>query len=269
MVISAYFDNGLPSVVMVMDGATGTLSKSVWLEAQTGDPLYGHVGGLAISASHLWVASDQGVYRYGLDALVSAGNGDFITAQKFDPTSVVASSASYSGGVLWIAEFAYYGPGGGRYDTDVSHHLFAPDGSAHHAYAAGYRLDRRTDTLVRDGLHPDFLISIPDRVQGLLFTDNRLVLSLSYGRRNDSTLAFYSNPMKRPPDRAADSVPLRILTSGELTDSITMPPMAEGIARDGNRVAVLFESGAAKYRYTGSWPLDRLYLFSADSRSTR
>jgi hypothetical protein len=75
--------------------------------------------------------------------------------------------------------------------------------------------------------------------------------------------------MKRPPDRAADSVPLRILTSGELTDSITMPPMAEGIARDGNRVAVLFESGAAKYRYTGSWPLDRLYLFSADSRSTR
>ncbi|HUX19798.1 MAG TPA: hypothetical protein VMW69_01075 [Spirochaetia bacterium] len=261
ILISAYFDVSLPSVLMALNGTTGKLAKTVWLAGTDGTPLDGHVGGLAISPSFLWVASDIGVYRYKLTDFDAAADGAALLSDGLFSTDVVASFATYSDGVLWVGEFAYYGLGGGDYQTETSHHLSAPDGSAHHALVAGYRID--TPSAAIHGEVPDYLVSIPDRVQGIAFFDSDLYLSLSYGRRNESTLEAYRNPLESPPalefaSRSGKRIPLWFLDSGNRVSSTAAPPMMEGIAPVSDRLLILFESGAEKYRSTGTWPIDHM-----------
>ncbi len=262
ILISAYFDGPVPSAVFSLDRATGTLRKTVWLATENHRPLHGHVGGIAVGKRTLWVASDEGVYAYALDRFDASADGDLLSADSFSRTSVVASSATFHNGVLWIGEFAYYGPGGGAYHTGETHHLTAPDGSEHHALLAGYRV-RSGDGALESPV-PDLVISIPDRVQGSTFSGDHIFLSVSYGRRNRSELLAYRNPLSGAPAgtvgfNGGTSVPLWFLDRGELVSRLTAPPMMEGITAVDDRLMVLFESGAEKYRYTGLSSVSRLF----------
>ena len=55
------------------------------------------------------------------------------------------------------------------------------------------------------------------------------------------------------------SVPVWYLDSGELEEKITTLPMSEGVAYMKNRLYVLYESGAEKYRGDGKLPTDRVW----------
>lgn len=59
-------------------------------------------------------------------------------------------------------------------------------------------------------------------------------------------------------------VPVWHLDSTNLEHSITAPPMSEGIAVVGDKLAVLYESGADKYRRTARLPQDRIHLLDLD-----
>ncbi len=262
ILISAYFDGPTPSAVFAVDRGSGELVKTIWLATEQGEPLHGHVGGIAVGAGTLWVASDEGVYRYPLGRFLGAPDGSLLRAAGFTATPVVASFATYDSGTLWIGEFAYYGPGGGSYRTDASHHLTAPDGAQHHALLAGYRIDPADGSL--QGALPERVISIPDRVQGAAFLSGRLYLSLSYGRRNKSTLLAFDDPLPDAPAGAFSfgsrgTAKLWFVDRSGMQTEVTAPPMMEGIAAADGRLLALFESGAEKYRYTGLWSVDHLY----------
>jgi len=267
LLVSAYFDGSTPSALMAVDRESGKLAKTIWLATDEGIPLHGHVGGVASGPKTIWIASDLGVYRYALSDYASAQSGTLLSAKAFFPTAVVASSATYADGVMWIGEFAYYGPGGGRYQTDTSHHLSAPDGELHHALMAGYAVDQQTGELELS--KPEYLLSIPDRVQGMAFVDSGVYLSISYGRRNDSILEEHRNPLDEPPagrlgSGALAGTPYWFLDSTNRTISLPAPPMMEGLAVSGRRLLLLFESGAERYRYTGRASVDRLYSIAVE-----
>jgi len=264
--ISAYFDGGAPSALYVLDGASSRLSKTLWLAEPDGAPLFGHVGGVAASRSHLWVASEGGVYQYDLRAVEEARDGELLRSVRFIRTATDASFATYSDGVLWIGEFAYFGPGGPEeYRTPPSHFFSAPDGSLHHALVAGYRLDPATDSLRGAAERADLLLSIPDLVQGIAFSAGKVCLSRSYGRKNDSRIECYADPTGGTPTEHASAeglrgVPLWFLSDRIRGASMIAPPMTEGLAFYRGALALLFESAALRYRFTGSFPIDRIYL---------
>ncbi len=262
-IISNYMNNGYPSNVTIIDAHLGKHIKTLWLRERDGTPFYGHVGGVAANKLKLWIASGSGVYEIPIEKIESTPNNSFIEFDRYYQTETRASFASYSNGVLWVGEFARYTKTGRNYKTKGYHHLKSRDGSIHYGWAVGYKTDPQTGNLI-DPQTPDFILSIPDKVQGIAFIKNQIVLSVSYGRRNDSYLYIYSNPMNKKPDTLVklgnNSVPLWFVDNTNKVLEILSPPMTEGITPYHGRIAVLFESGSDKYRPTSSFPLDSIYF---------
>lgn len=265
--ISNYMFNGKPSSVSVLSMETGTFMKVLWLQNPDGTPHTGHTGGLAVSKKYLWIASGKGVYRAALSTVTAAANDTPLTMEKFIPTAAKGSFAASSQGILWVGEFT---DRGGSYSTPDSHHLKTPSGEVHHAWMAGYILDPEADTIqskniIGGQVYPDYIISIPDEVQGAAFSGNTLILSMSYGRRNKSRLESYKNPLPDGFKQNLDAgngtaIPLAVLTENEKLRSITAPPMSEGITVYAHSIAILFESGSDKYRSTALFPQGRIQL---------
>ena len=105
----------------------------------------------------------------------------------------------------------------------------------------------------------------PDRIQGMACCDDGTVLlSQSYGRKNNAALLRYDLDPDRPDTTVSvggSQVPAFFLDSGTLRQTITAMPMTEALALDGEGgVLVLFESGAmaysdGKYRTDHVWSL--------------
>lgn len=100
--------------------------------------------------------------------------------------------------------------------------------------------------------------------------NDHVILSVSYGRKNDSTLAVYSDPIrgeKAKPhtvvkERGGHGVPLWFLDGRNRVKEIKYPPMSEGITPFGKQLAVIGESGAAKYQEGGRGPLDSIIFLT-------
>ncbi len=271
MFISNYMFNGNPSSLSVISMENGAFVKVLPLENPDGTPHMGHVGGLAVSKKNLWVASGKGVYRISLAAVYTTDNEKPLTLEQFIPTAAKGSFAAYSEGMLWVGEFTSRD---GSYSTPQSHHVKTPSGEVHHAWMAGYSLNPETDriqskTVIGGKIYPDYIVSLPDEVQGAAFFKNFLVLSLSYGRRNSSRLVLYKNPLhKQSTERIklpeGKKIPLTLLDRADQIRTLTAPPMTEGITNDNGTLAVLFESGSVKYRSTGLFPQDRIQFLPPD-----
>jgi len=270
-----YMDDGRPGVVSAVDAATGELVKSLVLYEETGAPYTGHAGGIAISDRHVWIASETYLYRILLEDFLAAQDGEEIRFASRIPVPVEAAFATFSEGVLWVGEFYE----AGSYPTDPSHHLTNRDGSTYYAWMAGYELDAATDTVSpeswdgdpNDPAIPDYILSIPEKIQGAVVREDAIILSSSYGRGNNSLLYRYENPTVGPPHASVTvggrNLPVWFLDSQAEKPSnsrLTVIPMSEGIADVGDVLYVLFESGANKYRYTTAYIMDRMLMIDLD-----
>lgn len=264
LILSYYLNDGRPSVLALIDATTGDLVKTLHLYQADGSIYNGHAGGLAVSRAHLWIANASAVFPIPLsDLLAAPANGEIRFAGRF-PTETNASFAAYADGILWVGEF-HHPP---TYQTDPSHKRTSRDGKSYGAWIAGYRLDEGTD--LPKSL--DLLLSIPDRIQGMAVSADSIILSQSFGRNNNSTLFRYQRPdLAGAPDQTAtvdgSNLPLWFLdgiNQAPQNGATTLPPLAEGIVSDGDRLFVLFESGANEYRHTAYSPTDRLRVLSLD-----
>jgi hypothetical protein len=139
---------------------------------------------------------------------------------------------------------------------------------------AGFYLDEDTGDIkdaMRDAgtAYPSFFISIPDQVQGAAFTREHIILSRSYGRKNNSLLSVYRIPFHRQPEdyftlENKTDVPVWHLDCRHHVRTITAPPMTEGIVMVEGALAVLFESAADKYRRTSRFPQDRIHFLDTE-----
>ena len=266
-ILTYYRIGGKPSVLAIIDGTDGIFIKAMEIYNHNGTPYTGHAGGVAVSISNLWISSSSYLWRIPFQEIIDAENGSkVIIADEFN-TGTRASFASYSNGILWAGEFYHTG----NYETSASHRMVARDGTTHHAWIAGFKLDAITDRLPEDKIKniassvtPDVILSIPDIVQGVEFLkDGRIVLSRSYGRSNDSFLQVY-DPVLNGRNHtmvqiSGGEVPVWFLDNQSFENELLILPMSEGITQKDNSIYVLFESAASKYLLTTKYPTDYIW----------
>lgn len=265
-----YLDDRRPGTLCVIDATTEQLVKSIVLYNQDGTPYTGHAGGVTVSMDHVWISSEQFLYTLDVSDIVAAQNNDQLTFTNQIPVPVEAAYDVYDDDkkVLWVGEF--YEPS--SYPTDPSHHLLNRAGEMQYAWMVGYKLKPDTDMLTKEQWDPasnepatpDYVFSTIGKVQGAIVQKKGISLVTSYGRANDSVLFRYEDPLKEQPNDhvtiGGKDVPLWFLDgqNAKPIQSITAIPMKEGAVLVKSDLYVSFESGANKYRYTGTYPRDRM-----------
>ena len=96
------------------------------------------------------------------------------------------------------------------------------------------------------------IFTTPNCVQGFVrMNDGSFILSISYGRDNNSELAIYEDVTENGSDFSVDfngvSVPGYHLKNSSKTDKMRQPPLLEGIDDMNGNPAGVFESCAKKY----------------------
>ncbi|MEF3306941.1 lamin tail domain-containing protein [Paenibacillus sp. GYB003] len=264
MLISYYRKDGGPSLLSAVDMADGRMVKALLLYKTADIPYAEHAAGIAVSGRHGWIASGRGVYQFKLEDLDRASHMDKLVFSDNIRTETLGGFLSISDRTLWVGEFARY-----DFATDRSHHMENRNRQKHSAWVAGYDLNA-DDTLDKSKIDPasgvvipDRILSVPDEIQGMAFSGDRIVLSKSYGLSNDSDLLVYRlGPNEEPHARTAkfggQPVPIWFLDDVNLTHGVMAPPMSEGVFAHEGKLYVLFESGAADY-LNSDYPIDRIY----------
>jgi hypothetical protein len=269
VVVSYYLESKQNSMLAVVDTSSGKMIKAVKLVNEDGTPYTGHAGGLAASNQNLWVVTGGDAQRIQISDLMKAEPMAEVRFVDRFRTCTRASLANCIDGVLWVGDFY---TAGGDYETDEAHHMTAPDGNKNYAWIAGYKLDSTTENELNPANYtnsstpavPDFILSVPDKIQGFTrLKSGEFVLSESYGRKNDSHILIHKDVLKSEANIKAEingiKVPLWFLDSNTQVKSITAPPMAESIENVNNQIYVLFESGSNLYRSNAVNPMDEVY----------
>lgn len=264
-IVSYYRVSDNPSVITIVDAKTDKLVKTLHLNNMDGTPYTEHAGGVTVSNKYLFVSSSHRLYYMPLEKVYNAETESEVSFEAFIPTEARGSFTKVNEGVLWVGEFAF----SGSYETRESHHLKNRNNVTHQGWITGYQLDPDTGLIPTDkptngdGVYvPDYILSIPYRIQDIAVTDDKIVLSQSYGRTADSHLYIYKNPLKEEPHTyvnfADQYVPLWFLDGVNQTKTMVLPPLVETLARKGDNLYVLYESGADLYVHDCSYPLDRI-----------
>ena len=181
MVISYYDSTGKnKSRLAIVDRTTGARRKLVQLNTT------GHVGGLAMTSGHLWIANNGKIVRYTKGALAAVGELGVLKANG--SKSVAASSyLTANGSSLWV----------GKFTEGAS----TPGVAYRHDVSAGGGLSGAKGS-----------ITTPSQVQGMAFAGGKIVWSRSYGRNNRSRIdvAPTSNPTQ----------PSRIIRAPNMSEGI-------------------------------------------------
>lgn len=268
ILISGYRDND-SSLVVIIDAETGEFVKAVSFRLPSGSVYTGHAGGVAASQHHLWIASGEHVHYVSLDELVMARDGAEIQFEGRVRIDARGSFVSYTDGVLWVGDFARPS----SHPTEAHHKMTNRQGKQHNGWIAGYLLDAATDLIPTGGPKnakgayiPDYVLSIPDIIQGSYILGDYIILTASYGRNNDSHLFIYDNPLSEPPHRTVTvdgvKVPVWFLDNANLADTWILPPMVESVVERQGQIYINFESAALKY-LDGRYALSRLQIVYA------
>lgn len=251
---SHYFDDGRPSCIVSTAMDSGQATATFQIKEPDGAWHTGHVGGLAADQNSLWIASEKFLYRGLLSSISTKPGGDtFHTQERFSTEAVESVSfCAVFDGLVWAGEFAL----DTVYPTPESHHLEARDGELRKGWVCGYDAEKGFN-------HPERVLSIPDRAQGIFATEEYIFLSRSYGRRFRSSVEIYRNPLSEPPHRIAKTqkgvaVPLWFLDGKNHIRTIDLPPMIQNIVVHNEELLVLSESGAKKFRWFGKAPIGRI-----------
>ncbi len=207
-------------------------------------PNKAHVGGIAFDGENVWVTgSSKTIHSFKYSFVIDAVNNQLesVLLESFEKDyslDVTPSFMSYYNNMIWVGSF------------DVTENQMMH----------GYLINDKSEI---PSLTPQYKIVVPNRVQGVAFTDEgNLIISRSYSR-NPTTPNYISelnffilNWDNINPDNTIDK--------NEMIPSLIMPPMAEGIVIDNNYLYVNFESAATVY---GACPYitDRVIAFNVNS----
>ena len=266
--ISGYYENGLfPSMLMLVNAKTGKFTKAFPLQNVDGENYFGHAGGIAASEDYIYITSESTCYICEIDTIKSLKNGETLKFQSNFKLNTYGSFACYNDGVLWTGDFIESSDKAreaARKITTLS------SGETFYAYCEGYILNKGIPDIKKvnseiNGYIPDYIIAIPEQVQGMCFTPTgKIIFSTSYGRKNDSKIYVYDDVLltERVGTYKIEETEIDILacSSDLLKETIIAPPMAEGITQGEKGQYIIFESGAEKYRnHRGKHPTDTAF----------
>lgn len=238
ILISAYDpDKERPSVIYVLDAATGELVSQFSIYNASLTPSKAHVGGIAVSENNLYLCIGKKISYVSLSQLSSSSSAIVIEGTKTlaELNGANCSYLSYGDGCIWTGN---YFSDGENYNTRVS--------DEYASKVFGYRVSGDSSEAEWEALKnaaPVYAVSIPDSVnciQCATVSGGTLYLNRSYGKLNSSTL-FVGGI-----DLSMSSI---VLSEGAL-NSFETPPMGEGIFIHDVYLYSIYESAA--YAYSGA-----------------
>jgi hypothetical protein len=203
LVISYYDgDEALNSRVAVISRSTGARLSLFEL------PERGHVGGLAMSKTQLWVASSGRVSRIAKSSLSSTADGGRLPVNAVY-TLAASSFATFDGTNLWV----------GKYEDDATkaRYVYRYPLSAKEAPSSTYAQR----------------LAIPTSIQGMAVKGSTVLFSRSGGSGIDADSHLETHALSAP--------------SGRAGRSLVAPNQSEGVVIAQGELHVLYESGSAKY----------------------
>lgn len=269
--ISHYSGGEAASIITATALETGELQAEYLLKNADDTAFTSHVGGLAVTESKVYISAkldNDGSYSIASaekSALSPAGSHELALEEQIK-LPVSPSFMSYCGGVLWIGNF--YHPSA-DYGLSAGIDYVTPTQSGDYGcYILGYELkDGAIPAHSGEFPVPDYVLCAPDRIQGMAYDGDTVLLSQSYGRKNNSALLSYSLTLDEPADAklslAGEEIPMYILDAGREGKTLTAMPMTEGLALTEDAVLVLFESGAMKYS-DGRFRTDKVWELQLD-----
>lgn len=266
--ISGYYEETLfPSMLMLVNAETGKFTKAFPLQNVDGNDFSGHAGGLTASEDYIYITSESTCYICEINSLKNLKNGEKLKFQSNFKLNTFGSFACYDNGVLWTGDFIE----SSDKDREKARKITTlGSGETFYAYCEGYILkdglpDVKKINSETTGYIPDFLLAIPEQVQGMSFTHSgKIIFSTSYGRKNNSKIYVYDDVLltEKVGTYKIEETEIDLLacSSDLLKETIIAPPMAEGITQGEKGQYIIFESGAEKYRnHRGKYPTDAAF----------
>lgn len=248
--ITGYMKDGSASPIYIVEEATGECVQTVYQYTDELLPYTGHCGGIEVNGNYIYVAQNTGLRIYDRTAVETAANysnvpciGTFSTiGEKED--SVQVSWLTRRGNELVVGEFYREG----NYPTPENHKLTTPAGDYNQALALVYDLSDDTDSLYGIRTAPKAVYSLPDQVQGVAFSDEKLYCSTSYGISFSHILEYDLEKAERGTiSFMGRDLPITYMDSSNLLRDYKFPPMSEEIIFVKNRLVTMCESASDKY----------------------
>ncbi len=267
--ISGYYEDGeLPSMIMAIDSNTGKLVGAYPLKTTNGDDYFGHAGGIASSQNTVYLTSGGECYTIPSVDIKNHQNGTPLHFKGKFKLNTAGSFACIHNNILWTGDFIESSAEGRESASNIT---TLTTGETFYAYCEGYLLsdglpDTKKINSESNGYIPDYMIAIPEQVQGMAFTKSeKIIFSTSYGRKNNSKIYIFDDILvnEKVDTITIDNKSIDVLSCSNdyLLKEITAPPMAEGLANTSDGIYMLFESGASKYRsHGGKHPVENVYF---------
>lgn len=245
--IVGYNSDDTASPIYVLD-SKGNEIQRVTFKLESGKEYTGHAGGIVSFNDIVFVSSGKKVYKLDVNKILSANYNECINVDKTTKVDLDGATLFVYNNMLFVTEF-YYPK---KYETDLSHYIQTSNGT-NKALAFGYMINEEEVSGLESNI-PLCAVSIPDKVQGIYVKNDVIYFSTSYGRNNDSYLYKYQNILLNDPRDSYSykdlNLPLYIIDEKDRISSLLAPSMSEGICFLNNKLLILFESGAKKYRLT-------------------
>lgn len=211
------------------------------------DYAYGHFGGIATTDTHVFVSDANQLYILSLKDIFAAKtikNNHLLASKEKNEVKILKSiyvdvAASY----VYIDnnnEYLYVGEFNDNKNYFTYHEELVNSGSeSYYAYVDRYSVAELLTTNMNH-LTSDFHFAVRNKVQGFAISDDKIVLSTSYGLASS---VFFVYDIPTEPDREN----VYFLDDRYLIEEIKAPAMTEALDYDGEYFITLFESASNKY----------------------
>lgn len=234
VILQTSYNKNNYSMLYVIDFSSGVLLKELKLKISEDEYSYSHVGGITTNDDKVWITSDYKLYEYSLDEIIETEK-DYIVSKVTEQTYNRGDFCYYKNDILWIGDF---------------HNKIYMSIKGDKPYLFGYKL---IDDI--DFNYPQYVISIPDMVQGMtILENNTIVFTRSFSNLMRSRLSFYSNVLAKETKEYfeinGNKIPYYHLNNSNLVKTEYLSPMAEGLFHKDDYLYILFENSSDEYEHT-------------------
>ena len=215
-----------------------------------------HTGGIECDGEYVYITYTSEKYPSGLAVFSYADILSDKSAKMLglintynDPAHCYIQGGYMYAGSFYIAE---------NYETPAHERIETPSGDKNTSLITVFKMDESSEFGVNPT--PVAVISTPDCVQGMCFTDdNKIVLSTSYGLSASHLLVYdldkvvpqtgytFAGTTNKGEEFSFENLSISYLDSASLVDTIQAPPMAEELVYLDGKIYIMNESACNKY----------------------
>lgn len=249
--LTGYMKDNSACPVYIVNKNTKKLIKTIKLSNPDNTPFVNHCGGLSLYQDNIYIAGghDNCLYVFDKNEIDQAENKSSVTYKNIisletEDDMIGVAFTTTDKDMLIAGEF-YRLP---QYPTSPKHEITTIDGK-NNAIALAF-------TLSDNKAVPSYVYSLPENVQGMAFSDEKIYVSTSWGLSFSNILIYDRSKITSNGTMTVldTEVPLYILDSSSLEKTIKTAPMSEEIELIDGKLYQVNESASNKYvfgKFTG------------------